>query len=261
MKTAGKIGKRTQVISVHSNDPDQKVVRLKISMDIQVILAVEPKRLGFGRLKKGSQYPVKYASLVGLEKDNTNIKSVKSENKHIKVEAGLFDSGDSNKKQFKVTILPEMGIGHFSTLLTIETDHKSKKNLKLFVIGEILGNIRLSSKGFSFGLLRKGVKREKIITLTAAISDYAFKVLDVQNTVPGLCTEVTTMQEGSSYLVKASISINEDFSKDALDGKVIITTDDEDQKIIEIPVWGRIFKDNLKQKNRGGSDNGVVKKR
>ena len=77
-KTSSKIGPKTQTISVHTNDPEQGVVKLQLKMDIRAVLAMDPYRMRFGRLKKGTEYPAKYASLIGTEKDNAKIVSAES---------------------------------------------------------------------------------------------------------------------------------------------------------------------------------------
>lgn len=239
-KTGTKIGKKTQRISVHSNDPAQKVLHIKVKMDIHAILAIQPSSLRFGRLRKDTQYPEKYASLIGIEKDNAQILSAKSKNKYIEVETGVFKTEDNIEKQVKVTILPEMQMGRFSDRIIIKTDHEKIKDLKLYIRGEIIGNIILNPRLISFGTFRRGGKYERSIRLTAA-PGITFKVLDVQSAIPGLHTKVMTRKEGTSYKIKAYVE--EDFSEDSLNGKIIITTDDESQATIEVGVFGKVFKE------------------
>ena len=207
-------------------------------MDIHAILAIQPSSIRFGQLKKDTQYPEKYASLIGAEKDKALILSATSKNKYIEVKTGVFKTEDNIEKQVKVTILPEMQMGRFSDRIIIKTDHKKIKALKLYIRGEIIGNIILNPRLISFGTFRRGGKYERSIRLTAA-PGITFKVLDVRSTIPGLHTKVLTRKEGTSYKIKAYIK--EDFSEDSLDGKIIITTDDESQATIEVGVFGKVF--------------------
>ena len=208
-------------------------------MDIHAILAIQPRSIRFGRLKKGMPYPIKYASLVGVQKDVARIISAKTKNKNLKVETGNFKTEDDNEYQVKITVLPEMSLGHFGDQITLETDYEEIKRIKLYVSGEIIGNIILTPKHVSFGTFRVGARYEKSIRLTAA-PDVVFNVLDVQTTVPGLHTEVLTLKEGKAYKIKAYIE--EDFCEDTLTGKILITTDDKEQHIIEVGVFGKAFK-------------------
>jgi len=237
-KTGTKFGKKTQRISVHSNDPDQKVMHVKVVMNIKAILGIKPSRISFGKLRRGTQYPEEYALLIGTEKDNAQILSATSKNKDIKVETGVFKTEDDIEKRVKVTILPELNIGRFSVRIIIKTDHEKIKDLKLNIRGEITGNIILNPSLISFGSFRRGGKYERTIYLKAA-PGITFKVLDVQSSIPCLHTKVLTLKEGISYKIKAYVE--EDFSEDSLDGKIIITTDDETQAIIEVGVFGKVF--------------------
>ena len=250
IKTGSSIGYKTQTVTVYSNDPEQSVIKLKISMEIHAILAVQPRSIRFGRMKKGLPYPVKYASLVGSQKDTARIISVTSKNKNLKIETGHFKTGDDKEYQVKITVLPDISLGHFGDQITLETDHKEIKQIKLYVSGEITGNIILTPNHVSFGRFRLGGKYEKSIRLIAA-PNIIFKVLDVQTTVPGLHTQHLTLKEGKAYKIKAFIE--EDFYEDTLAGKILITTDDKEQQLIEVGVFGRGFKVN----NAGNNHSGV----
>ncbi len=239
-KTALKVGSKTQTISVHCNVPGQRVVKLRLKMNIHAVLALEPYRMKFGRLRKDTEYPVKYATLIGSEKDNVKIISVESVNEFIEVENGVFESGDKNKEQVKVTILPGMRVGQFNDRIIIKTDHEKIKSLKLYVSGEVVGNILLSRNHISFGMFKRGKRYEKSIRLTAA-QGVNFKVLDVKSAIPELHTTVTPIKDGTQY--KISAYIEPDFKGDVLEGNIQIATDDENQKTIEVNVFGRVFKE------------------
>ena len=221
-------------------------------MDIHAILAVQPRSIRFGRMKKGLPYPVKYAALVGSQKDTARIISVTSKNKHLKIETGHFKAVDDKEYQIKIKVLPEIGLGHFGDQITLETDHKEIKRIKLYVSGEITGNIILTPNHVSFGKFRLGGRYEKGIRLIAA-PNVIFKVLDVQTTVPGLHTKLLTLKEGKAYKIKAYIE--EDFCEETLAGKILITTDDKEQQLIEVGVFGRSFKVN----NSGNNHKGVTR--
>jgi len=207
-------------------------------MNIRAILAIQPNSINFGRLRRGAQYPEKYASLVGTEKNNAQILSATPKNKYIEVETGVFETKNAMEKQVKITLLPEMQVGRFSDRIIIKTDHEKIKDLKLYIRGEIIGNITLNPGFISFGTFRRGGKYVRSIRLTAA-PGITFKVLDVQSSAPGIHTKVLTIREGSAYKVKASV--DEDFSGDSLDGKIIITTDDATQATIEVGVFGKVY--------------------
>ena len=227
-----------KTITVKTNDPEQKTVKLKVSTDIQVILALKPSRINFGRLQK-DKFPTKYALLKGTDKDKIKITSVKSDNDYIKVETNLSGFENDKKKQIKINVLPGIKVGRLRDKITINTDHEKIKKLTLYVHGEVVGNIIVNPKYLSFGMLKKGKKLEKTVKLKAS-SDSSFKVLDVKSTIPELVTKVETIKEGKEYIVK--VLIKENIDKDILNGKIKIKTDDKDQEQIEVKVFGRTKK-------------------
>jgi len=165
------------------------------------------------------------------------------------------ETENKNKAQkIKVTVLPDMKVGRFNEVITINTDHEKKKKLTFYVSGEIVGNITVLPSRISFGMYRKGGKYEKRIRLKAA-PGVVFKVLDVKSTTPDLTPKLVTVKEGTEYLVR--VSMGEGFDKDTLNEKITITTDDKEQENIVVNVSGRGYRQNLK---RTKPREGAVKK-
>ncbi len=246
-KTGSRAGKKTQAVTVFSDDPEQKTVRIKIILDIKALLAIKPTRILFGNLRKSDRYPTKYLSFIGADKDKANVISVKSSNKNIKVE--IVPAGDANSNQVKVSVLSGMAIGGFRGRINIKTDHKKNRDFVVNVMGKVVGNISISRKTLSFGMFRPGAKYERSIVLKA-LPGTSFKMLDVKTTVPGLQTKVETKNEGIVYRLVGFIE--KDFSGDSLNGEILVTTDDELQKNIKIVVSGRAFKGKKAKKSVGG---------
>lgn len=241
-KTGTKFGQKTQTVTVHTNDSENKAVQLKITVDIETKLTIDPDKIYFGRLRKGGHCPEKYVVLSGTDKDITKINSVISKNNSIKAEIVPTDTAGLNHgQQIKVSVLPDMKVGMFNERITVNTDHREKRELTFFVSGEVVGNITVLPPNLSFGMFRKGGKYEKNIRLTAA-PGMAFQVLEVKSTTPDLTAKVRTLKDGLDYLVM--VSLGEAFDKDTLNGKILITTDDKEQENIVIPVFGRALNEN-----------------
>ena len=62
----------TKVVTVTTNDPSQQTIKLNLIVDVQVMFALEPFIINFGRYKKG-ETQVRYVTVVGEEKDKTKI--------------------------------------------------------------------------------------------------------------------------------------------------------------------------------------------
>ncbi|MBW1852589.1 MAG: DUF1573 domain-containing protein, partial [Deltaproteobacteria bacterium] len=192
-KTGKKSGKRSQPVTVYTDDPVQPTVRLKVVVDIQVALATKPGRIYFGRMKKGAPSSSKYVSLIGTDKDITKITSVVSNNKYIKVEEEPPDAvGENKDKKIKITVLPGMKVGTFREKIVVNTDHNKMKQLLIHIQGNIVGNITVIPPYLYFGIFKKGETYARTIRLKAA-PGVSFKVLDVRSTTPDLIANLETL--------------------------------------------------------------------
>ena len=107
-KVGSSAGKKSKTITVTTNDPENKTVKLKISADIKVILSASPSRLYLGRFIKG-EAPVKYIALAGQDNASTNIIKVETsgKNKFLKVNIVTDKEGDNQNEKIAVTVLPD----------------------------------------------------------------------------------------------------------------------------------------------------------
>ncbi len=235
-KTGTRGGKGRKNITVTTNDPERKTLKLTVSADVEIVLSTSPTRVNFGRLQKSYRPTAKYIALTGNAKDSVTITSVESKNEHIKVDVNPAGFENNKNKKIKIEVLPGLTVGKFRERITLHTDHETVKKLSLYVYGDIIGTIAVTPRYLSFGMLREGVPNEKTITLKAA-SEAAFKVLDVTSTIPEVETSLETIQEGKEYKVKAVIK--QGFDKAILRGKILIQTDDTEQQNIEVNVFAR----------------------
>lgn len=235
---AGAGGKREKTVTVTTNDPDQKTINLKISTTVQIVLDLEPSRIAVGQLKKGSE-TIRYAALTGNDKDSVKINSVESSSQFIKVDTNLKGFDKDKQKQVKITILPGMKVGRFNERAVLHTDHKNIKDVTLYIMGEVVGNITVSPNYINFGMIEKGKSVERIINLKSA-ADASFKVLEIKSTTPDIVTGLETVQAGKEYRIRATLK--ESFTGDILRGQILIKTNDKEQTNIEINTFGRVAK-------------------
>lgn len=229
-------GKLEKTITVTTNDPGQQTIRLKVSAEVKVVLDTNPSRLSFGQIKKGGE-AVRYAALTGSDKDSVKITSVESNNQYLKVDTNLKGFESDKQKQIRVSLRPGMKIGRFNERVILHTDHKERKDLTLYVMGEIVGNIVVTPNFLHFGMFEHGKSIERIITVRAA-ADNTFKVLEIKSTVPDVVTGLETVRPGKEYRIRATLK--ESFAGDILRGQLLIKTNDKDQGMIEVNVFGRV---------------------
>jgi hypothetical protein len=223
---------------VTTNDPDQRSIQLKLAAEVQVALALEPYLINFGRFKKG-ETPVRYVTVIGDDKDAAKIISAEAKEKSLKVELNPKGFENNKDNRIKISVLPDMKVGQFRDVIAVTTDHKANKNMNISVFGEVVGDIVVTPRSFSFGFFERGKAPEKIVTLKAN-PPATFKVLKAESTTPEVMVENVTVKEGAEYQIKARIKDN--FDKDYLRGNIVITTDSKEQPKIEIMYFGRVQK-------------------
>jgi len=238
LRTGARGGKTTKTITVTTNDPDQRTTQLKLSAEVQVALALEPYLINFGRFKKG-EAPVRYVSVIGDDKDSAKIISAEAKQKSLKVELNPKGFENNKHSRIKISVLPDMKVGQFRDVIAVTTDHKANKNMNISVFGEVIGDIVVTPRSFSFGFFERGKAPEKIVTLKAN-PPATFKVLKAESTSPEVTVENVTVKEGVEYQIKARIK--DTFDKDSLRGNIVITTDNKEQPTIEIMYFGRVQK-------------------
>lgn len=237
-KVGTRAGKKTKTIMVHTNDPENKLVRLKISATVKVVLAAKPDRLYFGTFKKG-ETPIKYISLTGLDSDRTRITKVETaaKKKILKTELSSENLAARAAQKVMVSVLPDVEVGRLGERIFLYTDHDKIKKITVYAHGQVMGDIKVSPKYLSLGSLIKGQRVEKTIKLEAE-GDSSFKVLGVSSSEPQVQAALETVEEGKSYLVK--VSPLENFSKDMLRGDILIETDNKEQNNIKVKFFGRV---------------------
>ena len=228
----------TKVVTVTTNDPSQQTIKLNLIADVQVMFAMEPFIINFGRYKKG-ETQVRYVTVVGEEKDKTKIISATARGKEIKVETSPDGYDNSKDKRIKVSVLPDVKVGQFRDVITVTTDHKTIKNMTISVFGEVAGDITVTPRSFSFGFFEKGKAVEKVVSLKAN-PPATFKVLKAESTSPDVQLDVVPVAEGKEYQVKARVK--DTFSQDSLRGNIVITTDNKEQPSVEVMFFGRLQK-------------------
>ncbi len=245
-----KSGKRTKTINVFTNDPENKTVKLKISADVNIVLAASPNRLYFGSFKKG-ETPIKYITLEGKDSVKTKITKVETagKNKSFKIDIAAESTVEIQSKKIMLTALPDLKVGKLRERIIIHTDHEKIKKLTVYVNGEVKGNINIKPQYLSLGVLEKGKKVAKTIKLDAS-EGTSFKVLKVSSTESEIETEIETVEEGKTYRIK--VSPIEGYTKNILKGDILIKTDNKEQKEIKVKFFGR-FKSGKSRKKPDAS--------
>ncbi len=180
-KAAGQVQQRVTVVS---NDPTSPTSSLTIEADVQPIVTVEPRLVAFNQLTKGESKSVDLTVTGRI--DNFNVTEIKFDGagEDIKAEIGKPEQIEiNNEKMYKVpvklTYPPAKRIERFNRNMIIVTNDSREKEVKLPVLGEVVGDIDVKPPRVTMGL----VAREAQFSNTASLASRTgkpFKVLGVK---------------------------------------------------------------------------------
>ena len=227
-----------KTVQVETNDMSARNLLLDVSATVEVALAIDPSTIVFPAFigSGGSTEPL-YAGITGKERASVTILSVESANKLINVEVnkGGFDNDPSRQIRFSVS--PGMQVGRFREQVVFKTDNTSVPTLNVYVMGEVTGTITVTPRHLPLGTITPGSTVRKTIQLQSAAPAFTFNVVEVSSTVEGMATELITITPGKEYQVVVSMS--GDSSRPIVRGEIVMKTDDPDQGIITVRVFGR----------------------
>lgn len=211
---------------------------LDVSATVEVALAIQPATIVFPAFigSKGSIEP-RYAALTGKESASVTILSVESAHKMIKVDVDTSGFDDNPARQIRFSVQPGIQVGRFRERVVFKTDTASVPELSVYVMGEVTGTINVSPKHLPLGTITPGSTVRKTIQLQSAAEASKFNVVEVSSTVEGMATELITVKPGKEYQV--AVSMPEGSKQSVIRGHIVIKTDDPDQEIITVRVFGR----------------------
>jgi len=138
-------GWTTKPIYVHSNDPDEPIVPLKVTGVVKVDVRVTPKRLDFGEIYEGESVSQKLRVFpVALEK--LKIKRLEITSKYLALNRSKYSEGEKEGVEITVTLNSRAPQGRFSEKLRIHTNSKIKPVIEVPVLATVLGKINVSPR-------------------------------------------------------------------------------------------------------------------
>lgn len=222
---------------VVTNDPAAQNLSLKVSAQVEILLAINPARIVFPTFigKDGCSEPL-YARLTGSKSTSANIVSFKSANPLLNVEVNKDGFEGDPSRQIRFSILPGVSVGRFREQVIFKTDNADVPTLKLYVMGESIGNIKVTPQNLSLGRITPDSAIKKTVLLKSANNTFRFNIVDVSSTVPGLATELITIKPGKEYQIV--VSLPDGAPHPIIRGEIIIKTNTTDQEIITVRVFG-----------------------
>jgi len=247
-------GTQTKTITVKSNDPKEPSITLMITGLVEQYIQVKPDLLNMGTVFRGEKATQTLRIIPPKIRQNLRIKKVESNQNYLLTELGtgenwgkqltsrilsLFKKKGPEVKEevgipITVTLTQEAPIGNIRGSIKIETDDERRPTLDVRVVGTVSGPILVTPQAITFSRAVGAERESQKVTITSR--EVGFEILDVENKSPNLSVETIEKEKGKSYEIEVKLS--SDAPKGQFRENLVIHTNNKDQSVINIPVFG-----------------------
>lgn len=235
-RTSKRKGKQRKTIQVHSNDPDEPQIELDITGVIKTEVALEPEFLYFGEVDKGETV-TKTLKLTQIGEQELKLNRVEVDGEYFANHVSSLEGERHRAFQIDVVLKTDAPVGRFADVITLHTNLRKRPRIDVPLYGAVMGRIRVKPQMLSFGTLRKGSVVANRLEVVSADHN-GFDVVRVVPSPPFISAEVTRANGGKLYEITLKIDDNVPVGRVA--GEIHIFTDDPDESLIKVPVYGLI---------------------
>ncbi len=223
----GRTGYQSKPISVHSNDPEQPVLRLNMVGQAQQGLSVTPIRMMFGQAGAGQQLTLPVTIATATDADFA-ILGIESSHAGIQVEQETATPG--REYRLNVTLRAPTQPGSLAANIRVQTDHPSRPVIDIPVFANVVGDLLFTPPEITLPANTPGpITRHVVIR---AGTSGPFEITGVETPDPAMDTQIFPFG-GNGYRVH----INNIQPGPHLNGQAIrITTTAGIMKEITIPL-------------------------
>lgn len=232
-------GKKTKSVTVHSNDPLNKLLVLRVQAFIEVDVDLDPNRIYFNQIQRGTE-EIRRIKLVGTKAHDVHITELKLQD-NAKITARLLNpANEPDGAVVEIVIPADIPVGRFFDRVTLTTDYEPQRTLVLTLHGQIVGDITVNPKSVQFGLHTKGEfpDRSVVVTITEGKS---FKILSVKDPQGYVTSEITPQIPNQSY--KVTMHVGDHFDERYFRGTLVLRTDHPDNQEILVQYYGGVRKE------------------
>ncbi|MBN1297091.1 DUF1573 domain-containing protein [bacterium] len=237
--TRNRSGKSRKSITVHTNDPANRRIKLMVSAELEELLAPSPKRLWFDRIT--DRHPVtRTCSLDGSRLDTVSIKSI-----HLNspVPDGAYtwtlnDARPSGQRSITldVTLHPDKIIpGKFNHTLLIETDLETAGTLEVRLNGEIAGTLSTEPARVLFANFVPGQSLEETVVVQTCMG-MPFVIREATSDDTEVTVDIESSHPAAAH--KIHIQFNPVLDRERLFARIKISTDLADQAELYLDING-----------------------
>ena len=233
--TKGIQGAVKKGLSVESNDPENRLVRLTIGGNVVAEVAVEPRYLDWGTLQPGDSPQPKKLKIRFLKGRGLRLEKIQSESPSVVL---TKKSEDENRAVYAVALAEDLPSGRFTGRITIRSNSERVPEVHVPFQGQVQGNARVIHHILSLGRITPG----KVLTHHLKVSKtgkQGFTVQQVKATTEAIATEIREEKEGERYRIRVTYTPGSE-AQGRIAERITILLNDGKQTFLEVPLYGTV---------------------
>lgn len=224
-------GPSSRIITVFTNDPAHRQLRLTMKGDVKVQVEVSPSPVAFEKVKHGTEQSQQVLLTDAMDDKNFKVLSISNFDPNIRVTQGPRTDGKSGAV-LMVTLLKTMPAGPFTDTIKVAT---SRVPVEMVVFGTVLGDLNVTPSQVSFGIVPHHGGAERMVRLINS-GPRAVKITGLSSTNVAVSAAAEPVEPGKEY--KITLRLHPDTPDGALRGMLAIKTDDPNQRDVRVPFYG-----------------------
>jgi hypothetical protein len=222
-------------LTVESNDPGNKLVRLTIGGNVVSEVAVEPRYLDWETLGPGDSPRPKRLRIRFLKDRGLRLEKIQSESPSVVL---TKVSEDQNSAVYSVALAEDLPAGRFTGRITITSNSERVPEVHVPFQGQVQGNVKVVPHILSLGRIEPGKAMMRQLRVSKT-GKQDFTVQKVKTTTEAIATEIHEEKEGARYRVKVIYTPGTE-DKGRIAERITIFVNDGKEDFLEVPVYGTI---------------------
>ena len=234
-RSRGFLGPVKKSLTVETNDPENRFVRLTVKGKVLSEVTAEPRFLNWGTVNREKPpKPVKLRIRL-REGQGIEIQEVRSESRSV-----VLNKEEENEKGavYRVSLSETIPAGWLVGRISIRTSSEKVPEVRVPFHAFVEGGVKVSPLLLSFSPVRLGEPVSRLLTLEKTGGE-DFTVKRVKATTDAILTEIRTKEEGS--LVQLKVTYDPGTRTEGhITERLTIFLGNGEEEIIEVPVYGKI---------------------
>ena len=220
-------------LTVESNDPENRLVRLTIGGSVVSEVAVEPRYLDWEILRPGDSPRPKKLSIRFLKGRGLRLEKIQSESPSVVL---TKKSEDENRAVYTVAPAENLPTGRFTGRITIRSNSERVPEVHVPFQGQVQGNVKVIPDILSMGKITPGKASTRHLRVSKT-GEQDFTVQEVKATTEAIATEIREEKEGERYRIQVTYTPGSE-AKGRIAERITILVNDGKEAFLEVPLYG-----------------------